>query len=80
MNILRYFLTSMMCLFYVISLLYGVQLGYSREKNIDFTFSITYSGFANSAIFCSLVFIIFEILCSSLNVELYNNMHLKIKR
>ena len=43
-------------------------------------FNINESGLMNTALFATFGFFIFEIICSSVNEELFNNMHLKIQK
>ena len=43
-------------------------------------FNINESGLMNTALFTTFGFLIFEIICSSVNEELFNYMHLKIQK
>lgn len=43
-------------------------------------FNILESGLMDATLFGAFGFLIFEILCSSINEELFNNMHLKIQK
>ena len=80
MDIKKYVFSFILFFFFVFSLLYGIQLGYYKDKKLDINFSWFDSAFFQSAIFCSFIFFVFEILCVSLNTELYNNMHSKINK
>ena len=80
MDLKLYFLSCVIFIFFTFSLLYGVQYGFCKEKQIDFELDSTNYGFINSAAFCSFFFFIFEVLCSSLNTELYSNMQYKINK
>ncbi len=78
-NWISYIIILLLFLFFIFSTLYGIQVGIYSEKNEPFVFKL--SGlYVSLSAFAILSFIIFEILCSSLNIELFNNMQYKIMK
>ena len=80
MDYRKYIFSSVLLIFFSISLLYGIQMAYYKQNNLQIQFSFQRSGFLEPVFICVAIILIFEIICSSLNVELFNNMQNKIKK
>ena len=80
MDPIKYIVSILLGFSILFSFIYGIQVGYYKEKNMEMNFSIKDSGLMNIALFVSLGFFLFEVLCSSVNEELFNNMQIKIQK
>ena len=80
MDPIKYIVSILLGFSILFSFIYGIQVGYYKEKNMEMNFSIKDSGLMNVVIFVTLGFFLFEVLCSSVNEELFNNMQIKIQK
>ncbi len=80
MDPIKYIVSTLLGFSLLVSFIYGIELGYYKEKNMEMYFSIKDSGLMNVVIFVTLGFFLFEVLCSSVNEELFNNMQIKIQK
>jgi hypothetical protein len=80
MDPIKYIVSTLLGFSLLVSFIYGIESGYYKEKNMEMYFSIKDSGLMNVVIFVTLGFFLFEVLCSSVNEELFNNMQIKIQK
>lgn len=78
-NWLTYTILLILFFFSIFCLLFGIEVGIHHERNEPFVFSLN-NNYLFTTLFAAILLIIFEILCASLNVEIFNNMLIKIQK